>query len=150
MEGKIKWKSKMAFDVENRGIKSTTDATPSFGGENYGPTPKELVLNGIAGCSAIDVVSLLTKMRSMPELFSVDIGAEKTDTTPSYFKSVHLTYNFDGQDLNNEKIIKAVDLSMTRYCGVSYMISKCCKITYDIKVKGSVIHNGEAAFAEVL
>ncbi len=150
MDGRIVWKNKMAFDAENRGIKSQMDSADSVTGQNYGPTPKELVLNGIAGCSGIDVVSILTKMRSMPESFVVDVHADKTDTTPSYFKNVHLIYRFKGQEIHNEKVIKAVDLSMTKYCGVSYMIAKSCKITFDIEVNGSVIHSGEAHFVEGL
>ncbi|MDO9182942.1 MAG: OsmC family protein, partial [Bacteriovorax sp.] len=110
------------------------------------PTPKELVLTGIAGCSAMDAIAYLKKYQLTPLDLNVKTEAELTTTNPKYFSKIHLVYKFLGADLNQEKVIKSVETSMTKYCGVSYMLSKTAAITYDVELNGNVIFSGVSSF----
>lgn len=141
----------MQFKAENRGIESNFDVSREQGGNDSAPTPKEVLLNAMCACSGMDVVLIAKKMRL--ELTSVRLEAEagKTNTIPSYFASVHIIYFIDGKDLDREKVIRLVGLSMTKYCGVSYMISKGTPITYAVHLNGQLVHEDKAEFSlEVL
>jgi putative redox protein len=113
----------MKFECHNGEHQTLIDATPEHGGLSSAPTPKELVLNAMMGCTAMDVVAILTKMRQDISSFSMEINAEKTKEYPVHFKTAELVFDLKGQ-LDGEKVIKAVDSSLTKYCGVNYMISK--------------------------
>ncbi len=141
----------MQFKSENRGLISQFDVPPDLGGENSAPTPKEVLLNAMCACSGMDLVSIAKKMRLDLTSVSLTAEAEKTQTIPSYFSRVHINYFIDGKDLDREKVIRLVSLSMTKYCGVSYMVSKATEITYDITLDGQLIHQDKAEFSlEVL
>lgn len=148
MHTQITFTQDMAFQTDTRGHKVMMDAMENVGGHNLGMTPKEMVLNGVCGCSGMDVISILRKMRELPDSFKVTADAEKTTTTPSYFSKIHLQYLIDGK-IEKEKAIKAVSLSMTKYCGVSYMISQTADITYDIVLNGEVVFSAQAEFVDV-
>ena len=145
MESKVLWVADMQFESQNRGLSSTMDTSPEFGGHNKGPSPKESVLNAMSVCSGMDVVSVAKKMRLDLKSFSMDAKAETTKSIPSYFSSVHIKYLIEGTGVA-EKYINCVVLSMTKYCGVSYMISKVCPITYEIYLNGTKIHEDQAKF----
>lgn len=145
MKTELFWKKARHFECHARGIVSHTDASTEFGGENQGPTPKELVLQGIAGCSGIDVISTLEKMRLPPTLFKMEIEGTQGETTPKYFVDVCLCYYLEG-NIPKEKAIHAVTLSMTKYCGVSFMIAKVCPVRYKIILNGEEISEGQAHF----
>lgn len=130
MKAKLNWIQNMEMESEVRGIKVKMDAKPEAGGENKGQAPKELVLSGLCGCTGMDVIAILKKMRSLPESFSVEAEAEQTDTHPKVFKKIHLRYIAKGVD--KEKLEKAVKLSQEQYCGVSEMLRKTAEITYEI------------------
>lgn len=141
----------MQFKADNRGLISNFDISTEQGGDNSAPTPKEVLLNAMCACSGIDVVSIAKKMRLELSSVSLTAKAEKTNTIPSYFSSVHINYFIEGVDLDREKVIRLVSLSMTKYCGVSYMVAKACPITYDITLNGKLIHQDKAEFSlEVL
>ncbi len=141
----------MQFKAENRGLVSHFDVSAEQGGENSAPTPKEVLLNAMCACSGMDVVAIAKKMRLELSSVSMTATAEKTNTIPSYFASVHIKYFIEGLDLDREKVIRLVSLSMTKYCGVSYMVAKASPITYDITLNGKVIHQDKAEFSlEVL
>lgn len=146
MEQKLKWNSGFNFTSQIRNHELNIDAQLAVGGTNRGPTPKELVLTGIAGCSAMDAIVYLKKHKQ--ELLDLNIvtSAEQTTTNPKHFSYVHLIYQFLGDQLNHEHVIKSVETSMTKYCGVSYMISKTCPITYSIELNGIKIFDGTAKF----
>jgi putative redox protein len=128
------WKKGMAFEAEVNGFKLMLDAVPEVGGENKGPRPKPLILVSLAGCTAMDVISILKKMRIEPEYFNVRAEGEMTDEHPKYFHKLHLVYEFRGKDLPMDKLQKAVDLSQERYCGVSEMLRKSSELTHEIKI----------------
>jgi len=125
----------MAFETEVGGHKIIIDAEEKVGGKNLGPSPKPLILNALSGCTAMDVISILRKMRVEPEEFVVEVEANNTDEHPKYFDTIKLIYKFKGKDLPMSKLEKAVSLSQERYCGVSYMLSKTVEITHEIVVE---------------
>ena len=139
MKTTLTWQGKMAFEATNRELKSSFDTESA-------PTPKEALLNAMCACSAMDIVAIAEKMRLTLKDVRLTAEATKTNTIPSYFSAVHINYFIDG-DVPAEKIIQAVALSMTKYCGVSYMVSKVCDITYDVTLNGNLIHKDQANFS---
>jgi putative redox protein len=137
----------MKFECTTRGMKSMIDASPEHGGEDTAPTPKELVMNAMMGCTAMDVVAMLTKMRQKIDSFDMHIEVEKNKDYPVHFIKAHLVFDLKGQ-IDIDKAKKSVDSSLSKYCGVNYMISKTCEITYSLKLNDQVIHEGQAIFID--
>ncbi len=131
------WKGKMKFDSVVSGHHVILDASSEVGGENAGPRPKELMLTALAGCTGMDVVSILEKMRVELDGLDVNIEADLTDEHPKHYSSMHIIYQFKGKDLPLDKLQKAIDLSQERYCGVSFMYKQFAKITHEIKIINS-------------
>lgn len=125
----------MAFDTIVDGHMLTIDADPEFGGTDSGPKPKPLLLLSLTGCTGMDVVSLMNKMRVEYADFEVKVDGELTDEHPKYYHKIHLTYSLKTKPEYHEKIKKAVSLSQERYCGVSYMLSKSSELTHEIDFK---------------
>ncbi|HAZ13034.1 MAG TPA: OsmC family peroxiredoxin [Bdellovibrionales bacterium] len=119
------------------------DAFPEFGGDDLGPTPKELLLNAVMGCTGMDVISILTKMRQTPTAFSIKALAEKTKEAPTHFPRIDLRYELTGE-IEAEKLLKAVTSSMTKYCGVSFMVAKRVPIFYDVYLNDKKVGEGQA------
>lgn len=111
------------------------DAAEQFGGQDKGPKPKGLTLTALAGCTAMDVISILRKMKVEPDDFSVEAEADVSDEHPMVFKTIKLVYRLKGKDLPREKVEKAVNLSQERYCGVSAMLQKAAPVTYEIIIE---------------
>lgn len=147
MSATMKWIRGMNFEADNRGIKSQMDATIEHGGQNLAPTPKELVMNAMMGCTAVDVVSTLQKMRQHIDAYTMSIEVEKNEDYPIYFKKAKLVFNLFG-DIDPDKLIKVVDASLTKYCGVNYMLSKVCEITYDLYLNEKKIKTGKTDFID--
>ena len=122
----------MAFDVDLHGHHFVVDADEQFGGEDRGPRPKALVLSALAGCTGMDVVSILGKMKMPYDSFAIEIDAELTDEHPKVYKTITVRYLFEGSQLDRSKIEKAVNLSQEKYCGVSAMLGKTASITAEI------------------
>ena len=134
MESTVTWNSGLAFTALQGGHSIALDAPVASGGKDSGASPKALLLSGLGGCTGIDVVSILEKMRVPFEAFEVQASAELTDEHPKVFRSIHLRYVFKGRGLPMEKLEKAVILSMDRYCGVSAMLAKAAPISWEIVV----------------
>lgn len=130
----IKWMGNMAFEGEIGGHKIILDADESVGGENKGPRPKPLMLMALAGCTGMDVVSILKKMRVELDDFQVSVEGELTEEHPRYYKEMKVVYQFKGKNLSLEKLEKAVNLSEERYCGVSALYKKAIPITNEIRI----------------
>lgn len=112
------------------------DADEQFGGNNLGPRPKPLLLISLVGCTGMDVVSLLRKMRVPFEDLKVTVKPHLTDEHPRYYDTIHLIYDVWGKDLDKAKVEKAVTYSQDRYCGVTAMLQAKAKITFEINYKG--------------
>jgi putative redox protein len=132
MEVKTVWDSGMAFTAHQDGHVFVVDADESSGGQGRGPRPKGLLLSGLAGCTGMDVVSILQKMRVEVESLEILVDADLTDEHPKVFSRIHLKYVFRGKDLPQDKLEKAVNLSQERYCGVSAMLRQVCPLTWEI------------------
>ncbi len=124
-----KWKGGMAFESTNpSGQTLTIDAGPEDGGEGAGLRPKALMLSGLAGCSGLDVASLIKKMKLDVDDFHIETIANLTDEHPKYYDKVVLEYHFYGANLNEDKLQRAVDLSVEKYCGVMEMFRKFAEL----------------------
>ncbi len=135
MKSRVTLQENMAFEGELEGHKIPIDADPSVGGENIGPKPKGLSLTSLAGCTAMDVISILRKMKAEPEEFWVEAESELTEDHPKVFTGITITYYFRGGEVTREKAEKAVHLSHERYCGVSAMLSKAAPIETKIIIE---------------
>jgi len=126
------WRKKMQFETEIGHHNIIVDAEENVGGENKGPAPKPLMLSALSGCTAMDVASLLKKMRAEVTDFTVKVEAELTDEHPKYYKKVHVEYIFYAKEFKKDKIEKSVDLSVNRYCGVYEMFRQFSEVTHHI------------------
>lgn len=131
----LDWKEAMSFETVVNGHKLIIDADEAVGGRNLGPRPKPLLLVALAGCTAMDVVSMLGKMRVQPDAFRVNVEGELTEEHPKVYHKLHVQYIFRGENLPMDKLEKAVNLSQEKYCGVSAMLSKAAQITHEIVVE---------------
>jgi len=130
----IKWTEDMSFEANVNGHKIIIDADEKVGGKDRGPRPKPMMLLALGGCTGMDVVSILKKMRVELDGFHVDVEATMTDEHPKYYDHFTITYTFKGKDLPMAKLEKAVNLSQERYCGVSEMLRKSSTIEHKIVV----------------
>lgn len=130
----LNWKKGMAFETDVNGFKVTVDAHPDFGGSEKGPRPKPLMMVALAGCTGMDVISILKKMRVEPDDLNIRIEGELTEEHPKQYTKMHVIYEFTGKDLPLEKLQKAVKLSQDQYCGVSASYKKAMEITHEIKI----------------
>lgn len=129
-----KWLDKMAFETDVNGHKIIIDAEPEVGGENRGPRPKPFMLAALGGCTAMDVVSILQKMKIDVEKFNVIVEGDLTDEYPRHFYKMHVIYDFTGKNLPLDKLQRAVSLSEEKYCGVSAVYKKVIEMTSEIKI----------------
>jgi putative redox protein len=130
----ISWLDGLAFETEVSGKKIVIDAVEKVGGKNRGPQPKPLMLVALAGCTGMDVISILNKMRVEIKKFSVRVEGDLTEEHPKHFTKMKIIYEFAGKNLQISKLEKAVNLSQDRYCGVSYNYRNAFELTYEIKV----------------
>jgi len=131
----ITWTEDMAFEATVNDHKIIIDADKTVGGKDRGPRPKPLTLVSLGGCTGMDVISILTKMRVKPDYFNVEIEGELTEEHPKYYHTIRINYIFKGKDLPMEKLEKAVTLSQDRYCGVTAMLDKAAKIEHKIIIE---------------
>ncbi len=128
------WKGDMQFDSVVNGHHILIDADPEAGGNDQGPRPKALMHTALAGCTGMDVVSILKKMKVELDGLQIDVTSDSTEEHPRHYTHMHITYRFIGKGLPLEKLQKAVDLSQERYCGVSFMFRKAMEVTHEIVV----------------
>lgn len=128
------WSEDMAFHsfIDHHSI--ILDAQVENGGRDAGPSPKKLLLSALAGCTGMDVVAILQKMRVSLTGLNIIVEAEMTEDHPKHYSSFHIIYEFSGNDLEIAKLEKAVTLSQEKYCGVSFMFRQFAKISSEIKI----------------
>jgi putative redox protein len=135
MESTVTWKTGMSFNSVQDGHDIILDLPTDLGGTDQGPKPKTLLLTALGGCTAMDVVSILNKMRVEFTGLTIHASGELTDEHPKVFKHLRIKYIFKGNALPQEKLEKAVSLSQEKYCGVSAMLAKACPIKYEIIIE---------------
>ena len=112
----------------------TMDGPPESGGENLGVRPMEMLLLGVAGCTMIDVVTTLKKMRQDLSHLETKINAERSTDHPKVFTDIHIQFVVKGKDLDPKKVDKAITLSAEKYCSASIMLGETATITHDFEV----------------
>ena len=131
------------FELKNeRGHMVNVDSRPEFGGDDMGASPMELVLMGVAGCSAIDMISILKKQRQEITSFKAEVDGERVqigDAKP--FKNIYVVFYLEG-DINSEKAAKAAQLSFEKYCSVSKTLEPTATIHYKVILNGSPLAPG--------
>lgn len=116
------------------GVEVHIDGSPEIGGHNAGARPMELLLMGLGGCSAIDIIQILKKQRQQIDAYRIKVTAEReAGVVPSLFKSIHVHFEFEGP-LEKEKVGKAINLSMDKYCSVAAILYKTTTITHSFDV----------------
>ncbi|MBN2635994.1 MAG: OsmC family protein [Prolixibacteraceae bacterium] len=130
----MSWTDKVAFETEIRGHKLVVDADVESGGSDLGPPPKKLMLTALAGCTGIDVIMILKKMKVVPEAFNVIVEADVTEEHPTHYTKMKVIYQFKGKNLPMDKLEKAVNLSESKYCGVTAVYKKAMDLETEIRV----------------
>lgn len=135
MKTTINWTGKMAFSgTAPSGHEIRMDAAAEIGGENSGPRPTELLLNAVAGCTGIDIISILHKMRLEPSAFHMDVEGERAEDHPKRFTKIKIHYVLEGE-LPEDKVVRAIELSKDKYCSVSHSLNAEITFTYSINGK---------------
>ncbi|MCK4836025.1 MAG: OsmC family protein [Candidatus Aminicenantes bacterium] len=139
MKAKVVWQDGLGFESHLDGFQFMIDADEAVGGQNRGPKPKGLTLVSLAGCTGIDVMSILKKMRVEVDGFEVETDAVLADEHPRKFTKIMIRFIFKGTDLPVDKIKKAVSLSQERYCGVSATLEPVVNINSEIIINDKKI-----------
>lgn len=135
MQTTVKWVEALAFDaVADSGHIARLDTTVEGGGLNSGMSPKRMLLASVCGCTGIDVVEMLQKMRVIFSKLEIHAEAEQTEDVPKVFTHINLTYRINAAAEDLDKVKRAVELSQEKYCGVSIMIKKHCPVNYTIEL----------------
>lgn len=135
MKARVKWVENSMFVAQSgSGHSVVLDGPPEAGGQNLGVRPMEMVLMGLGGCTAFDVVDILRKKRETVSDCVVEISAERADTVPKVFTKIHLHYIVRGSHVKEESVQRAVELSAEKYCSVSMMLNKSAVMTHDYEV----------------
>ena len=133
-----KWLENMSFESEINGHKIIIDAKEEVGGQDKGPRPKPFMLAALGGCTSMDVVSILKKMRVELKSLNVIVEGELSEEHPKRFTKMHVIYEVEGDDLPLDKIEKAISLSEDKYCGVSAVYKEVIEITSEVRIKTQV------------
>jgi putative redox protein len=135
-EVSVNYINNMAFEANVNGHKLILDANEESGGENLGPRPKPLLLAALGGCSGMDVVSILKKMQVSFDSFNISVSGITADEHPKKYIEMTVVYEFKGSDVPYDKVKKAVDLSIEKYCGVNAVFKDAVKMNYEIVING--------------
>ncbi len=141
MNSKVVWKDGLSFEATLDGFKFMIDAKEDVGGKNRGPSPKGLILISLAGCTGMDVISILKKMRVDIDSFEVKTESVLSKEHPKKYLAILIKYVFEGKNLSLEKIKKAILLSEEKYCGVSATLKLSVKIANEIIINGKKIED---------
>ena len=136
MKAVVKWLDHMSFVGESEsGHSVVMDGPPDDGGRNLGVRPMEMVLLGMGGCTAFDVVLILQRQRQPITDCQVELSAERADTVPKVFTKIHVHYIVKGKSLDEKKVARAVAMTAEKYCSVSIMLAKSAEITHDFEIQ---------------
>ncbi len=131
----IKWIDDMMMVGESdSGHAIVMDGPKNLGGKDLGIRPMEMLLLGMGGCTTVDVVSTLKKMRQSIRDCRAEISAERANEHPKIFTKIHIHFVVEGTNLNNQKVAKAISLSADKYCSASIMLGRSAIITHDFEI----------------
>ena len=137
MKARVKWVQDVMFVTESgSGHAVVVDGAPEYGGRNLGPRPMELLLMGMGGCTAFDVMTILKKSRQDVTSCEAELEAERADAVPAVFTKIHVRFIIKGRGLKDAQVKKAVDLSADKYCSASIMLGQAgVVITHDYVIE---------------
>ncbi|MDE2420713.1 MAG: OsmC family protein [Gammaproteobacteria bacterium] len=140
MQATVQWVGGVAFEATSEsGHKVLMDGAPAYGGENRGARPMELILLGLGGCAAFDIVTILKKARQDVTDVRCELKAERADEIPAVFTKIHLHFIVTGRGVKDKQVEKAIHLSADKYCSASRMLTKGdVEITHDFEVVEAV------------
>jgi putative redox protein len=143
MKARIKWVEKATFLGESgSGHSVVMDGPPESGGRDIGIRPMEMLLIGMGGCTAFDVVMILQRARQAVTDCVVEVSAERSDEVPRVFTSIHVHFVVSGDGLSDKQVARAVQMSAEKYCSASIMLGKAADITHDYEIVQSVHAEG--------
>lgn len=135
MKARVKWVQDVTFMGESgSGHAVVMDGPPEDGGRNLGVRPMEMLLLGMGGCTAFDVVHILKKARQPISDCVVELSAERADTPPKVFTKIHAHFIVSGKGLTEAQVKRAVELSAEKYCSASIMLGKMAQISHDFEI----------------
>lgn len=138
MKGRVKWLDHMTFVGEaESGHAVVIDGSPEIGGRNMGLRPMEMLLLGLGGCTAFDVVMILQRGRQNITDLEVELHAERAEEPPKVFTGIHVHFIVTGDGLDESRVARAIDLSANKYCSASMMLGATAKITHDYEIRKS-------------
>ncbi len=138
MRTRIKWVEQASFLAESgSGHAVLMDGAPDHGGRNLGPRPMEMLLMGMGGCTAFDVMSILRKARQPVNDCVVELSAQRAESEPKVFTAIHVHFAVSGKGLSDKHVARAVSLSAEKYCSASIMLGKTARITHDFEITES-------------
>ena len=140
-EIETQWMGKMQFKALVNGHTIIMDAPERAGGEDLGSIPKPFILTALSGCTGMDIVALLRKEDKEIKDLDIKVKGELSKRAPIEYVSMHVSYNFIGDESNETAALNAVTDSQEKYCGVSHMLKKALPITWDVKYNGKEIFN---------
>ncbi len=136
MRARLKWVEKVCLVAEaDSGHGVVIDGAPDIGGRNLGLRPMEMVLMGLGGCMAMDVLSILAKSRQQVTDCVIELEAERAAGEPKVFTRIHIHFVISGRDLSEKHVRRALDLSAEKYCSVSHMLNKTAEISHDYTLR---------------
>jgi putative redox protein len=135
MEAKVHWNGKMSFTGRaETGFDVPMDTYPAFGGENGGFRPMELMALSLAGCTAMDVMSILQKKRQDLTAFEVKVNTDRAEEHPRVFTAAEIEYTISGHGIDETSVLRAIELSATRYCPAQGMLAQIIPIRLAYKI----------------
>jgi len=135
MKADVIWRGNLTFEGQTgSGFTVPLDADPAVGGINTGPRPMEMVVMGLAGCTAMDVISILKKKRLEVTSFNVRVDAPRSSDHPKVFTSAVITYVISGKDIDEVAVLRAIELSTTKYCPAIAMLGQSFPIDHQYEI----------------
>ena len=130
----VKWTDGMSFEADVAGYKVAIDSDPEHGGRNRGPRPKPLMMVALAGCTGMDLVSLMNKMRVEYKSLNIRVEGLLTEEHPKHFNKMKVIYEISGNNVDRKKVERAVEMSKEKYCGVSHSYKMAMELEYEIRI----------------
>jgi len=149
-EIETQWMGKMQFNSLVNGHTIVMDAPERVGGEDNGPIPKPFVLTALSGCTGMDIVAILRKAQKEIKDLNIKVTGELSKQQPIEYISIHVSYDFTGDESNKDAALDAVMVSQEKYCGVSHMLRKALPVTWEIHYNGVQIFSNKNAEKELV
>ncbi len=136
MKTHVTWLKDMIYVAQSpSGHAVVMDGPPELGGHNLGPRPMEMLLMGLGGCTAIDVVNILRKSRQDLRDCEVQLEAQRADSDPKVFTEIHVHFILSGKNLSAKHVERAIQLSAEKYCSASIMLGQTARITHTFEIR---------------